>query len=152
MAAQHNEPRFRDLSHDECLALLARHHVGRLAYSFHDRVDIEPIGFVYADGSVVFRTAPGSKFLTLKHHPWVALEIDEVEGMFDWRSVVAHGTTYVLTDIGSKEEIEAYHAAIATLRGVMPGTLTPSDPVPFRSVVMRLHIDTLSGREASSGA
>ena len=43
-------PVFRELTREGCEALLAVSHVGRLAYTFHDRVDIEPIHYVYADG------------------------------------------------------------------------------------------------------
>ena len=40
-------PRFRDLEPAECTALLERHHVGRLAFSRKDRVDIEPINYIH---------------------------------------------------------------------------------------------------------
>jgi nitroimidazol reductase NimA-like FMN-containing flavoprotein (pyridoxamine 5'-phosphate oxidase superfamily) len=131
--------------------MLARHSVGRMAYTFHDRVDVEPIGYVYADGGLVFRTAPGSKLETLAHHPWVALEIDEVEGMFDWRSVVVHGTTYILHETGNEAELRAYLAAVTALRRLVPATFDDGDPVPFRSVVLKLHIDRMTGRAARSG-
>jgi len=131
--------------------MLARHHVGRIAYTFHDRVDVEPISYVYADGALVFRTAPGSKLETLMHHPWVALEIDEVEGVFDWRSVVVHGTSYILQETGAEAERRAYRAAVTSLRRLVPGTLDEGDPVPFRSVVLKLHIDRMTGRAARSG-
>ena len=36
------DPMFRDLDATEATALLARNHVARIAYGFHDRVDIEP--------------------------------------------------------------------------------------------------------------
>ena len=39
----------RTLSADECHALLASHHIGRLAYAYKQRVDIEPLHYV-ADG------------------------------------------------------------------------------------------------------
>ncbi len=144
-----HEPSFRELTKPECEAILANHHVGRLAYTFHDRVDIEPIGFVFDQDGLVFRTGPGSKLMTLKHHPWVALEVDEVEGMFKWRSVVVHGTAYVLSEIGSEAELEAYHSALATLRRHVPETFRANDPTPARSVVMRLSIDKISGRAAN---
>ena len=147
-----NEPAFRELSLDECQALLERHHFGRLAYTFHDRVDIEPIGYVFDRDGLLFRTGPGSKLMTLKHHPWVALEIDEVEGMFSWRSVVVHGTAYILSEVGSEAEQQAYRDAIATLRKHVPETLGPDDPTPFRSVVMRMSIDMISGRAANGKA
>ena len=132
--------------------MLARHNVGRIAYTFRDRVDVEPIGFVYADGALVFRTAPGSKIETLEHHPWVALEIDEVEGVFDWRSVVVHGTTYVLRETGNEAELRAYLAAVTALRRLVPATFDDADPVPFRSIVVKLHIDHITGRTARSDA
>jgi nitroimidazol reductase NimA-like FMN-containing flavoprotein (pyridoxamine 5'-phosphate oxidase superfamily) len=132
--------------------MLARHTVGRIAYTFRDRVDIEPIGFVYTDGALVFRTAPGSKIETLAHHPWVALEIDEVEGVFDWHSVVVHGTTYVLSETGNEAELRAYLAAVTALRRLVPATFDDADPVPFRSIVVKLHIDHITGRAARSDA
>ena len=74
-------PVFRALERRECEAVLARNRVGRLAFSFHDRVDIEPIHYVYADGVLYGRTAPGSKLTTIEHHRWVAFEVDDVEGL-----------------------------------------------------------------------
>lgn len=144
-------PSFRDLTLAECKAMLSRHWTGRLAYTFRDRVDIQPIGYVYAKGAVVFRTAPGSKLEKMAHHPWVAFEIDEVEGVFDWRSVIAHGTVYALSDTGNEEQRRAYSSAVRFLRRLIPHTLAKKDPVPFRSVVMKLHIDRITGRSAHNG-
>ena len=143
-------PTFRELSATEMHELLARNYVGRIAYSFHDRVDIEPISYVFADGAFYMRTEPGSKLATLAHAPWAAFEVDEVRGPFDWRSVVAHGTVYVLEDVGSPEARATYQAAVARLREIMPEALGPDDPVPNRNVVMKLYPADLTGREARS--
>jgi nitroimidazol reductase NimA-like FMN-containing flavoprotein (pyridoxamine 5'-phosphate oxidase superfamily) len=142
------DPTFRDLTVDEATALLTRHHVGRIAYSFHDRVDIEPISYVFADGAIYMRTAPGSKLATLAHAPWVAFEVDEVEGPFDWRSVVAHGTVYVLRESGSPTERAVYRKAVERLRELMPTALTDDDPIPARRIVIKLHLDRIAGRAA----
>ena len=143
-------PTFRELSATEMHELLARNHVGRIAYSFHDRVDIEPISYVFADDAFYMRTEPGSKLATLAHAPWAAFEVDEVRGPFDWRSVVAHGTVYVLEDVGSPEARATYRAAVGRLREIMPGALGPDDPAPHRRVVMKLYPADLTGREARS--
>src|SRR6478752_7743534 len=50
-------------------------------YAFHDRVDIEPINYVYADGWVYCRTSVGVKLDTMERHRWVAFEVDEVRGL-----------------------------------------------------------------------
>ena len=144
------DPTFRDLDASEANELLARNHVGRIAYSFHDRVDIEPLSYVFADGAIYLRTAPGSKLATLAHAPWVAFEVDEVSGPFDWRSVVAHGTIYEMTETGNESAREAYRVAVAHIRTLTPNALADDDPAPARRVVLKLHLDTVTGREARS--
>jgi len=143
-------PTFRDLAPSDVDALLARNHVGRIAYSFHDRVDIEPISYVHADGVVYFRTALGSKLATIAHAPWVAFEVDEVSGPFDWRSVVAHGTVYVLEDAGSSITRAAYRLAVQHLRSLIPHALDAEDPTPDRTIVLRMELASVTGREARS--
>jgi len=144
-------PAFRELSPEECEALLAVNHVGRLAFSFKDRTDIEPIHYVFENGWIFGRTVEGSKLTTIGHHPYVAFEVDEVRAMFDWRSVVAHGTVYLLeADSGTAHAAE-YARAVEVLRRFLPSTLTPDDPVPFRTVIFGIHVDELQGREARQG-
>src|SRR5215204_6266879 len=118
------EPMFRELNAAETNELLGHNHVGRIAYSFHDRVDIEPIHYVFTDGVIYMRTAPGSKLATLTHSPWVAFETDEIDGPFDWRSAVVHGTVYLLQDAGSADARAAYHHAVERLRELDPNALT----------------------------
>ena len=142
------DPTFRDMDAKAVNALLTRNHVGRIAYSFHDRVDIEPIGYVFADGAIYMRTSPGSKLATLAHVPWVAFEVDEVDGPFEWRSVVAHGTVYVLEDAGSTEARASYHHAVDRLRELAPHALSVDDPTPARRVVLKLFLSDVVAREA----
>ena len=148
--AHTTEPTFRDLDAEESTEILSRNHVGRIAYSFHDRVDIEPISYVFADGAIYMRTSPGSKIETLSHSPWVAFEVDEVEGPFEWRSVVVHGTVYVLQEAGSEVAREAYRSAVAHIRNLVPAALSPRDPTPARQVILKLHIASMRGRTAGS--
>ena len=143
----HGTPRFHHLSREEALALLARHHVGRLAFTFKDRVDIQPIHYVYEDGFVYGRTSEGAKLDTIAHNRWVALETDEVSGVFDWKSVVVHGAFYRLElEGGTVEESRLAQHAVALLGAVIPSTLRPGDPVGFRTVLFRISVDEISGR------
>jgi nitroimidazol reductase NimA-like FMN-containing flavoprotein (pyridoxamine 5'-phosphate oxidase superfamily) len=144
------EPTFRELHIDEAHDILARNHVGRIAFSFHDRVDIEPISYVFADGALYMRTAPGSKLETLAHSPWVAFEVDEVEGAFAWRSVVVHGTVYTLHDAGGEAARATYRTALDRLRQLVPTALSPDDPTPARHVILKLYLTSVTGRAASS--
>lgn len=151
-AVSASTPAFRELSREECDALLARNHVGRVAFTFHDHVDIEPVHYVYADAWIYGRTAPGAKIAVLRHHPWVAFEVDEVEGLFDWRSVVVHGMVDMPAPDGSAGDREAYDRTVAQIRTLSPSAMKASDPAPDRMLPFRIHVDTISGRAASTGA
>ncbi len=142
-------PHFRELTQAECHALLARHQVGRLAFAHKDRVDIEPIHFVADDGWLYGRTAPGTKLEVVSRNRWVAFEVDEIAGRFDWRSVVVKGGFYFLRKDGSEAEAATYENAVRILRRLMPETLTPADPLPDRVILFRIHIDEITGRAAS---
>jgi uncharacterized protein len=144
-------PVFRELNRDECEALLAVSHVGRLAYTFHDRPDIEPIHYAFENGWIFGRTAEGSKLTTIGHHPFVAFEVDEIHSIFEWRSVVAHGTVYVLDKESDSPRATEYGRALELLRRFLPATLKSDDPTPFRTVLFGIHVDEVTGREARQG-
>lgn len=141
-------PVFRDLDFNEIEAMLRAHHYGRLAFSFRDRVDVEPIHYVYGEGWLFCRTSPGTKVTQLAHHPWVAFEIDEVRGLFEWRSAVVKGTVYFVEPDGSDLQESAWQTALAALRQLVPDALAEGDPTPARTVVFRIHIDEMHGRAA----
>lgn len=143
-------PKFRDLSTGECEAILARNHVGRIAFAFKDRVDIEPIGYAFAHGVINWRTSEGTKLDVLRRQPSVAFEVDEVDGPFDWRGVVVHGTVYQVEAAGSEHDRRAWAEALAALRAAQPGAFSPEDPAAFRTTVLQLHIMEIAGREARS--
>lgn len=143
-------PRFRELDRRECEAILAKHSVGRLAFALHDRVDVAPLHYALVDGWIYGRTSIGSKLNSVAHNRWVAFEVDEVDGPFDWRSVVVHGGWYQW-DTAPPAEQATWEGGIEALRRLVPGTLEAGDPVPFRTVVFRVHLAEVTGRECVSG-
>ncbi|HEX6965247.1 MAG TPA: pyridoxamine 5'-phosphate oxidase family protein [Gemmatimonadaceae bacterium] len=138
-------PHFRALDESEIWAILARNHVGRIAYTFHDRVDIVPVHYLYSDGWIYGRTSPGEKIVTLAHHRWVAFEVDEVEGPYDWRSVIVRGGLYLLLP-----DDPHWEHALQLIRRAAPDALTEHDPTPFRTVLFRIAVQESSGREGIS--
>jgi nitroimidazol reductase NimA-like FMN-containing flavoprotein (pyridoxamine 5'-phosphate oxidase superfamily) len=143
-------PTFRDLDTAEAHQILARNHVGRIAYSFHDRVDIEPISYVYADGVIYLRTTVGSKLTTLAApHGWHSRSTRWLARSI-WQSVVAHGTVYVLEDDGPAITRASYRLAVQHLRTLNPHALDDQDPTPERNIVRQIHPATVAGLEARS--
>jgi len=140
-------PVFRDLDRPDSEAILARNHVGRVAFSYKDHVDIEPIHYVFSDGWLYGRTKYGTKLRTLAHNRWLAFETEEITGLFEWRSVVVKGSLYLLERDG--EHSETYDRAVEIFRTFIPHAFDPDDPTPDRNVMFRIHIDQITGRAAS---
>ncbi|HYW51744.1 MAG TPA: pyridoxamine 5'-phosphate oxidase family protein [Gemmatimonadaceae bacterium] len=139
----------RTLSADECHAMLAAHHVGRFAYAYKQRVDIEPLHYV-ADGEWLYlRTAHGTKVSMLEHQPWVAMEIDEVKGLFEWKSVVVHGSVQLITQADGPDGGARWHHAVSVFRRLVPTAFGDGDPTPQRDILVRVHMSHVDGREAS---
>ena len=149
LAVTRTAPTFRALSTEECEAMLAAHHVGRMAFSFHDRVDIEPMHYVWSDGWIYGRTGEGTKVRALARNRRVAFEIDEVDALFDWRSVVAKGSLYLLDPDDEGPLAGEWQRAVSLLRLVIPEAFTPDDPTPGRAIVFRIRAEDVTGRAAT---
>jgi len=146
------EPQFHVLDRAESEALLANHHVGRLAFSFRDRVDIEPVHYVFREGWIYGRTQFGTKVAVLAHHPWVAFEVDQVEDTFCWQSVVVHGRIDFPDPVGSPQDKTRYERAVTAFRTLIPEALTELDPTPARDLVFAISVQEIAGRAATPGA
>ena len=143
----HSRPTVRASSAEEAKALLQRNHVGRIAFSFHDRVDVERVHYVYDAPWVFGRTSTDAMLLTLAHNPWCALETDVVEGPFDWESVVVKGRFSTRRAPGPEWD---YDRALAALRLLPGGALPDDEPASSGEVVFGVYASDIFGRRSSS--
>jgi hypothetical protein len=139
---------FVELDRGRAEAVLARNHVGRLAYCSGTKVGVRPLHYVFRDGWIYGRTTEGEKIDALRSNWWVGFEVDEVDGAFDWRSVIVHGGFYALAPRGAESERQRYERAVDTLRSALPDAFTAADPVPERTLVFGIAVQELSGRMA----
>lgn len=89
--------RLGELSEDECWELLHRSGLGRLATAATARADIFPVNYLVHDGTILVRTAPGTKLDQLSAAPEVAFETDGHNPERYW-SVVVRGNARHLRD------------------------------------------------------
>ena len=84
---------------EECLELVRRATIGRLAIHSGALPTIVPVNFILTDSGVVVRTAPGSKLDNALEHAVVAFEVDDVDPIrhIGW-SVVITGLASEVTD------------------------------------------------------
>jgi nitroimidazol reductase NimA-like FMN-containing flavoprotein (pyridoxamine 5'-phosphate oxidase superfamily) len=87
-----------ELPEEQCLALLAGQHYGRLAAILDGEVEIFPLNYSWSDGAVVFRTEPGTG-LDRAAFGRVAFEVDGVdEDEHSGWSVIVKGVTGELNE------------------------------------------------------
>jgi nitroimidazol reductase NimA-like FMN-containing flavoprotein (pyridoxamine 5'-phosphate oxidase superfamily) len=150
-------PQFRVLSRPECEALLVRNSVGRVAFVHGHRPDIIPIHYVFSGHAVCGRTAPGTRLDEASRNfsdAWpVAFEVDEVEGLFQWRSVVVHGNLHAAAegDAEWQRSVREWEEAMRSFRTLIPAAFTARDPTAFRDLLLRIDVVEISGREALPG-
>jgi len=73
------DDRWQELTDDECRKLLGERHLGRLALVDADGPVILPVNYTLDEGSVVFRTDPGSKLDAAAAGATVAFEVDAAD-------------------------------------------------------------------------
>jgi nitroimidazol reductase NimA-like FMN-containing flavoprotein (pyridoxamine 5'-phosphate oxidase superfamily) len=96
--------RLREMSVDDCVALLRTQPLGRLAYVVGDAPEVVPLNYAVYQGAVVFRTGYGD-LLDRIHKVPVVFEVDHVDPMkhTGW-SVIVHG---LAEEIFRIDELEA---------------------------------------------
>jgi nitroimidazol reductase NimA-like FMN-containing flavoprotein (pyridoxamine 5'-phosphate oxidase superfamily) len=78
------------LDRDECLALVRRSVIGRLAVSVDNQPLVFPVNFVLDGSTVVFRTNEGTKLWAARHAP-VVFECDGIDATYHtgWSVMIA---------------------------------------------------------------
>jgi len=143
-----------DQSHIDIVLLTNR--VARLACCHNDRPYIVPITYVFDQGYVYGHTNNGEKLRILRQNPHVCLEVDEIQDLGHWRSVVVSG---VFEELHGQEAVNGLDLIMSRLSPyVISSTSLPAgedtDSVvhkqirlrPTKGVVYRIRITEASGR------
>jgi len=125
----------------ECLELLRRHSVGRVAFTERAMPAIRPVNYAVVGSQIVLRTR-GDGLAERLDWQVVAFEVDEVDAarQCGW-SVVVTGTARVPRDLGELVRLDSVPVVAwagpdhATAVVITPGQITgrrlvPCDPVP----------------------
>ena len=120
------------LSEDECIALLGRAKLGRVGVTIGALPAIFPVNFRLVDGTIVFRTGPGTKLAAALRRAVIAFEVDAIDETY-------HEGWSVLV-VGEAREVDDPELA----RG-LAGQVTPWAPGD-RGHVVRIRPTLVSGR------
>jgi nitroimidazol reductase NimA-like FMN-containing flavoprotein (pyridoxamine 5'-phosphate oxidase superfamily) len=100
--------RLDELSRGEAIGLLAAGSIGRVGVTIGALPAILPVNYVVLDDSIVFRSAPGTKFSAALTEAVVAFEVDDADARATtgW-SVLVVGKARRITDAALLEQVEA---------------------------------------------
>ena len=88
----------RELAREECLDLLTRIHLGRLACARANQPCVFPVFFAYHENSLYCASTIGQKIEWMRENPLVAVEFDQIDSAQQWESVIVSGRYEEIAD------------------------------------------------------
>lgn len=142
------------LNDEQIEQILLRKVVGRIGCYADKKIYVVPITFVYENGYLYAHSREGQKVRMMRKNPEVCVQMEEIDNMANWRSVIVWGKFEEL------QEPAAQHRGMAIIMNklaplVTSETVTPShglEKPPFtvekakRTVVYRIKVTEKSGR------
>ena len=144
-----------ELRDDDIEALLHEEVVGRVA--FVDRLgrpNIVPIAYAYDGRSVFGYSLLGAKLDAMAGNPYVCVEIDRVEDMANWRSVVLRGVYEPLSGAAANDAVAMIADRLRTVARAGSASRAAGQTYVERAggpgIAYRIRITTRHGRRSSS--
>lgn len=113
------------LDASEIDALLQSEVVGRLGCHAGGRTYVVPVAYVFADGMIVAHTAEGMKLQMMRENPHVCFEVDRVDDLRHWQSVIVWGRFEELKGLAADHAIAQLLGRILPLAATANASQTP---------------------------
>jgi nitroimidazol reductase NimA-like FMN-containing flavoprotein (pyridoxamine 5'-phosphate oxidase superfamily) len=141
------------LSDQEIMNVVSNSVIGRLGCHADATTYVVPISFAYDSGYIYARSFEGMKVKMMRQNPEVCFQVDEMQSMADWKSVIMWGTFEELEKKADREMgLKILLSRI--LPNVSSETVKFTPEWPFASenlseiegIVFRIRIREMSGR------
>ena len=148
---------FGNLSEDAIEAVLQHQFIGRIGCHFNGVTYVVPISYAYDGAHVYAHAEEGMKINMMRQNPKVCFEVDTMENMANWQSVIAWGSYEELTDEKEREralqKLLGRALPIITSKTVQLTENWPFQPKQLNSIagiVFRIKLTMKTGRYESS--
>jgi nitroimidazol reductase NimA-like FMN-containing flavoprotein (pyridoxamine 5'-phosphate oxidase superfamily) len=143
-----------ELSPEQIDEILRQEILGRVGFVADGWPYVEPVTYVYDGDSVFVHSGEGLKLRALRENPHVCLEVEQINSMSDWRTVLVRGNFEQLLDENDEEgeralELLATHLARiergASERLMASEEVRRQEGIP-RPVLYSIRIEATTGR------
>lgn len=136
----------RELSIEDCTALLSAGRYGRLALSLDDHPYVIPMSYVFSAGKIFLHSrGTGKKDEIASKNPRVCFEVDRMEKN-QWSSVIVHGRATLSSDLQAKMRMFASFTG-KDMKGHGGKQFSPEDLEKMPMTVWEIEIEEMTGRE-----
>lgn len=142
-----------DLNKREIIDLLEHQLIGRLGCHADGETYVVPVNYVYRNNAIYAHTGNGKKLDMMRSNPKVCFQVDEIQDIFQWKSVIVWGTFQELTGEDRQQAMQGI------IQRIMPladnGSQRPSHAIPEEQqnniIVFKIQIIEGTGRFESHG-
>ncbi len=146
-----------ELSEKQIIDVLQSQFMGRIGCSAKGKPYIVPIGYTYQELYILARSKEGMKIEMMRENKDVCFQVDIVENMVNWRSVILWGTYEEITEEAEIQKatdiIMDKMAPIITSETLKP-KVQPMAPINVekekKAIVFRIKIAKKTGRYEKS--
>ena len=143
-----------DLTEDAINLVFSTHCVGHLGCVADGEPYVVPVTYIYDDGYVYGHTNRGRKMDSVRSHPNVCFQVDDIQDMKHWRSVIGWGRFEELEGEAAAKALDLLFTRLPKTRSEssVPAEAASDDIAqqiklrPTKGVVYRVHLDRKSGR------
>ncbi|AWI61067.1 pyridoxamine 5'-phosphate oxidase family protein [Sinorhizobium fredii] len=143
----------REMTEEECVAVVKSGRLARLACSKDDRPYVVPIHYAYAGRCLYSFSMPGRKIEWMRANPHVCVQLDVFSGTHQWKSVLLYGQYQELPETAQwhHERLHAWSLLQEHVNWWEPGGLKPG---PRQTLGASPHlfycvsVDEMTGRAA----
>ncbi|CAN5790551.1 hypothetical protein BH09ACT7_BH09ACT7_38860 [soil metagenome] len=128
--------------------------IGRVGCISDGRPYVVPVCYAYEAGYIYGHSVDGKKLRALRANPQVCFEVEEVDDLSNWRSVIAWGVAEELTGAAAEDGMQLL---LERVLPKLPAGSTSAHPSPQGqhrlASVYRVHLHDRTGRfESQTGS
>ncbi|AGP39591.1 hypothetical protein BE04_49445 [Sorangium cellulosum] len=127
------------LSEERIEALLERSALGRLGCHAQGRTYVVPMSYACEGGVLYLRSAEGTKVQMMRENPDVCFQVDRIQSLADWESVIVFGHFRELKGTEAVRAMQRIHDRLVSLAAEDDVWLRPSEALADDSLGHRAY-------------